>query len=143
MMLYCYLRQGVVYIPTEAKTDAGFYIAADPVAVVPASDRAGLRGALLETIARGNPRVPTPSYKSHTPILPKYAKVKNWAAFERGTLTWLVDERDGRWHIIGERRKPRVGWVEDPEQTVVVPPGTPVEDVVDRLIEILQAKASE
>jgi hypothetical protein len=53
----CYLRKGIVYLPTYALAEAGFYTMIDPAAAVPVSDTEALKRALIETFARGNPTV--------------------------------------------------------------------------------------
>ena len=57
-MYGCYLRKGIVYIPTWGKVEKGHYRGTEPVAVVPVLDVEGLRRAFRETIARGNPAMP-------------------------------------------------------------------------------------
>jgi hypothetical protein len=52
MMLHAYLRNAVVYLPTVVKLQTGAYMDVDPVAVVPVANTDGLRGALLDVIAR-------------------------------------------------------------------------------------------
>jgi hypothetical protein len=43
--------------------------------------------------------------------------------------------------IIGRRRTPD-GWVEDPDQTIDFPPGTTLDQAIDRMVAILQQTAS-
>jgi hypothetical protein len=142
MLHYCYLRKGVVYVPTVAKTFAGFYLGMDPVAVVPVSHTADLRRALQETIARGNPRVSTPSRGNFPPpVTLKYAGVKSWAAFERSALNWTIVKKGGAYHIKIGRRRREGGWEDDPDQIITLPPGSGVDEVCDRMVAILQAHA--
>jgi hypothetical protein len=52
-MLYsCFLKKGVVYVPTVAKLQTGAYTDIEPVAVVPVSNTESLRRAFLDAIAR-------------------------------------------------------------------------------------------
>jgi hypothetical protein len=115
----------------------------EPVAAIAASDTAAVRQALLDTIARGNP--PTPHYQRGTypqPVVLKYAGVKTWSAFARGTLNWTIKEKDGKYQIVGYKMHPD-GWVEDPEQITSFPEGTTLDDVIDRAIEIVQEAARQ
>jgi hypothetical protein len=60
-MLYnCFLKKGVVYVPTVAKLQTGAYTDIEPVAVVPVSNTESLRRAFLDAIARKNAIVPNP-----------------------------------------------------------------------------------
>jgi hypothetical protein len=92
-------------------------------------------------MSRGNP--PAPRYPRDSfpePVVVKYAGVKSWSAFARGTLPWGIDERDGKFQIIGYCRHPD-GWHEDPEQKLDLPAGSTADDAIDRMITILQDAA--
>ncbi len=53
MLFTCYLRDGIVYVPTVARRKSEpIYTNIEPVAVVPLSSTEDLRRALLETIAK-------------------------------------------------------------------------------------------
>ena len=142
MIIACYLRNRIVYLPTNAKTEAGYYMHQDPVLVIPASNTDGLRRALTEMTAKGNPIIPTPTRATFPPpVLPKYAGVKSSAAFARGASRWSIEERKGVFQIIGCEALGRGAWREDPEQKTDFLPGTSVEVVIDRMIAILQDAA--
>lgn len=139
----CYLRRRIVYVPTWGKIGKGYYSVIEPVSVLPVSDTDGLRRAFHEAFARGNPPVPRLPREQIPPptILAKHAGVKDWHTFARGTLCWHIDERDGVTKITGQWKRPRGGWVDDPDQIVTFPPGSTIDDVFDRMIAILQEKA--
>jgi hypothetical protein len=137
MRCHLYLRTGKVFIPTFGRVPGGPYRDIEPVAVVDVSDAEGLRRAFHETIARGNPAVGPYPRPHPLPVVAKHAGVKSWGAFARGALPWSIEQENGIFQIIGRRRTPD-GWVEDPEQTVDFPPGTKLDQVLDRMIAILQ-----
>jgi hypothetical protein len=139
-MLYSpYLRRGVVYVPTVVKADAGGYMEIEPIAVVPLTDANGLRRAFQAAVSRGNPTVRTPTRDEYPPpAILKYAGVKTWSAFARGTSPWSIVEQGGNYQIIGHRMHRAGYWEEDPEQKTNFPPGTTIEAVIERMIEILQ-----
>jgi hypothetical protein len=140
-MLYnCYLRNTIVYVPTVGKR-GGVYNDIEPVAVVPVANTESLRRAFLDAIARKNVDLPPIKGKWPPPVLLKYAGVKTWPAFARGTLTWNIDETDGTYQIVGHRVHPDGYWVRDPDQAVHFLIGTMVSEVVDRMIAILQDAA--
>lgn len=144
MLYLCYLRRGVVYMSVYAKTEAGFYRGIEPVTFVPVSQTTELHRAIAETITRGNPIIPTPRYGETSvtmPIILKHAGVKAWQAFEHGALSWKIREKDGVYQIVGQREGRYGGWVDDPDQTITFPSGTTIDQVIDRLIEILQEAA--
>ena len=119
-MLYsCYLRQGIVYVPTVGKR-GGVYTMIEPVAVVPVTNVEGLRCALLDAIARKNVAVPPVKGTWPPPLLPKYAGVKSSAAFVRGTLTWNIQENNGLYQIVGHRLHQDGYWVEGHAQILTM-----------------------
>jgi hypothetical protein len=143
--MYCHfhLRNGIVYIPTMAKMDKGFYRGVEPVAVVSVSNTDALRQAIVETIARGNPDAPMLRRREWpAPVVLKYAGVRSWSAFERGAQFWTIEERNGRFQIAGQRLQPDGMWNDDPDRTITLPGGTPIDEVAQRMISILQKEAT-
>lgn len=142
MLCTCYLRKGIVYVPTLGRVGTAHYRVVEPVAVVTVSQTSDLRGAFREAIARDNPTVPPlPVHDRPPPLMLKYARVRSWSAFERSTLTWDLKSRNGRYEIVAQRRRPDRGWEPDPTNIVVFPPEATVDDLIDRMIAILQESA--
>src|SRR5579864_3001364 len=142
MLHICYLRRGIVYVPTLAKVEAGGYMAIDPISVVPISKTADLLNAFRDAMRRGNPVVPTPTRENHPkPAVLKYAGVNTWTAFARRARGWHIEERGGTYRIIGQRNSRTGGWENDSDQTVNMPAGSSTDEVIDRMIAILQAAA--
>src|SRR5208337_1036571 len=110
MLFSCYLRDGVVFVPTVARRKSEpIYTNIEPVAVVPVSSTEGVRRALLETIARKNVVIPDrdPKALRAPPLLPKYASVKSLSAFYRDASTWSISEDDGAYKILSYRKHPK------------------------------------
>jgi hypothetical protein len=142
-MLYnCFFKNGVVYVPTVVKMQTGVYSDVEPVAVVPVGNTEGLRHAFSEAIGRRNVIVPNPAKnKWPPPVLLKYSGAKTWSAFARGASTWSIKEKDGDYEIAGYRTHAKGYWEEDPEQKINFPPGSTVDQVINRMITILQDAA--
>jgi len=146
MLFSCYLRDGVVYVPTIARRKSEpIYTTIEPVAVVALSNSEDVRRALLETIARKNVVIPDPDPKAlrAPPWMLKYAGVKSWSAFFRNASTWSFREDDGVYKIIFYRKHPKKYWEQDLAQEIQFPVETTVDDVVDRMIAILQKAARQ
>jgi hypothetical protein len=144
MLCSCYLRDGVVYVPTLGRREREpVYTDIEPVGVAPIANTEAVRRALLDTIARKNPTIPDPDRKTRDApsIILKYAGVRSWSAFYRNASTWSIREDDGVYKIISYRKHPKGYWQQDPEQTVDFPPGTTLDQVIDRMIAILQEAA--
>ena len=142
-MLYkIYLKKGIVYLPTTVNQGTARYRIVDPVTVVPVADAEALRRALQHTIPKQNPFVvPSVEDARKPPVLLKYTGDKSWSAFMRGTSPWSIYEKDGKYQIEGYRIHRKGYWERDPDQTTEFPPGTALDDVIDRLIAILQDAA--
>ncbi|HWK47830.1 MAG TPA: hypothetical protein VNT30_24110 [Stellaceae bacterium] len=145
MNLYrCYLRKGVVYLPTTGRiwrSDIAFRII-EPVEVISVGDTAALKRGLVEMIIRGNQPLSLEESRDSTMLMPKYAGVKTQRSFERGTLTWSIKDRDGVLTIDPYRRHPQGGWEIDEKGIIALPPGTTTGQLCDRMVAILQAYAA-
>jgi hypothetical protein len=137
MLFHVYVRRGIVYVPTVAQREGGAYTDIEPVAVEPITNIDGLRRALAEAIAKGNIIVSVPKGKWPAPVVLKYAGVKTWSAFARDASSWSIEEDDDQYRIVGYRKHPRGYWQQDSDQQTIFPPGTTVDKVIDRMIEIL------
>src|SRR5579875_740599 len=138
----CYLRQGTVFLPTVGKVDKNVYFHVEPVVVVPVSNTGALRTALRETIKRGNPAVEYD--RLAPPILAKYAGVKSWNTFARKASVWVMDETNGTLRIEANLRGSDGAFTVDKSGIKTLPAGSTIDDLIDRMIAILQkAAASE
>jgi hypothetical protein len=119
------------------------YTDIEPVGVAPVANAEAVRRTLLDTIARKNPTIPGPDRKARDApsIIPKYAGVRSWPAFYRNASTWSISEDDGVYKIISYRKHSKDYWQQNIEQQIQFPVGTIVDDVVDRMIAILQEAA--
>jgi hypothetical protein len=67
--------------------------------------------------------------------------VKTWSAFARNASVWSIEETDGSYEIVGYRTHPKGYWEQDPAQRTVFPAGSTIDEVVERMIAILQDAA--
>lgn len=140
MLWHLYLRRDTVYVPTVAKTEAGYHMGIDPVRTASVSDSDALQAAIAEAMNRGNPIVPTPTRAAFPrPAVLKYAGLKSWATFGRDASYWKITEKDGAYRIVQGKRRADRGWEDDPEKTELLPPGATVETVARRLVALLQS----
>src|ERR1035438_7530593 len=105
--MYClfYLRKGVAFVPTMAKTEAGYWLGAEPVEVQTVGSVSSLQKLLLAAIARGNPSVPTPTRANFPrPIMERYCGMKSLSAFERTAASWSVSKDESGFRIYEWRR---------------------------------------
>jgi hypothetical protein len=117
----------------------------EPVSVLPVSDTDGLRRALRETVARGNPLVPKKhldAYDKGERITSKYLGIKTPGEFNRRARCWDLFERDGLYEISGYKDGPIGRRVDRHDHVEPFPAGTSLETVIDRMIAILQSAAT-
>ncbi len=128
-----YLRKGIAYVPTMAKTEAGYWLHIEPVDVERISNPESLKPVLLKAIGRGNPIVPTPR-REHFPrdVMLRYCGMRSWSAFERTAHLWPISGNADSYVICPWRRSEeyRGGWEEDHERKTVIPASASLEDVV-------------
>jgi hypothetical protein len=140
-----YLRKHVVFVPTTGRLEEEpIYREMEPVDAVPLSNTDGVRRALHSAITRGNPAAPryTPG-NFPPPVVLKYAGVKSWSAFEQGTMPWAIEQIDGAYQIVGYRRHSKKGyWEPDPQQKIKFSSGSTADEVIDRMIAIMQEASS-
>ncbi len=144
MYVSFYLRNGTAFVPTTAKTEAGYWMAVEPVEVWKVEAPEALQPMLLSAINRGNPIVPTPIRGNFPrPIMERYCGLKSLSAFERTASCWAISEYDGLFHIYEWRRSERYrGAREKADETEVTLPGdTPLESVTMRAAEIAMSSA--
>ncbi len=92
-----WIRQGKAYIPTQAQTEAGYFMGIEPIYIAELT-KDDLQIALEKTLAAGHPKVTTPTrdeFPNRKDPLLKAAKVRSWKEFERNTIafgvTWTAD----------------------------------------------------
>jgi len=134
-----YLRRGIAYVPTVAKTQAGYWLGIEPVDVERVSDAEALKAVLLRAISRGNPIVPTPS-REHFPrdVMRRYCGMRSFSAFERTTQLWSISQHGDEYVICPWRRSERYrgAWEEDDERRATIPAGMSLQEVVGKAAEL-------
>lgn len=140
-----YLVGEKVLVPTQGRTVNGLGLSIDPMVVVSILEPDVLRRTILDTIARGNPTVqdPGPSFKTD---MHKKVGMRSYKAFERASVSWDITKKGGIysicfWKFGIEHGKGFTPDTSKPDN--VFPPNTPVETVVDRLIEIIMQTYQE
>ncbi len=142
-MLYkCYLKKHTVYLPTTVNQGIARYMDVDPVTVVPVMVTERLRRAMQDTIPKENPfRAPTVEDARKPPVILKYTGDKSWSALQRSASSWSIYEKDGIFQIEPYRVHPKGYWAPDRDRFIQFPPGTAVDEVIDRMIAVLQDAA--
>ncbi len=119
-----YIREGKVFIPTVARTDAGYFLDVDPVFVHPVQDRQAIMESIRSVMAGGNPVIPAYSRELFPkPVVLRYAKVKSWRAFQASASAYQLRLNDSGFEIQPLRRAGPNHFEEDFERLVKLPQG--------------------
>jgi hypothetical protein len=115
MLWHIYLRKGTVFIPTVARTDAGFYMDIDPVEIVESGNRSRIVDAIKSSIVKGNPIVETPTRAAFPkPVVLKYTNVKSWGTFEKNAFCWTIKKNGTVLELHSPHMDSFRGWDADP-----------------------------
>jgi hypothetical protein len=143
LKIYCsfYLRNGVVFVPTMAKTLAGYYLMFEPVDVQPADSVDALHKILLAAMVRGNPIVTTPALPNFPrPVMERYCGMKSLSAFDRTAAYWSISQDADGFRIYEWQRSDRHrlgwGWEQIPESEIRLPASTTIEGATRRAAEL-------
>ena len=146
-LVSCFVRKGMLYRPMWAKDTNGLFHSIEPVAVVPISDAEGLRRAFRDAMAFGHPVIPAIPWQEREKqpfVVLKYAGVKSFSIFQRNTFGVDISDKDGIYRVVMERRRRhRQGWEPDPDQTFILPPGSTLDDAIERAIRLIQEKVRQ
>lgn len=109
--VHVYAYRGRFFIPTVAKTEAGFLQEIDPVGIVGQGHVDVLTQAVESALARGNPTVPTPSRHQYpVPAIVRAAGVRSWTVFEKNAHLWRVESTGDGCVLITTKRAPDRGF---------------------------------
>ena len=137
-----YLRKGIVYITTYGY-DGGLWVEIEPVSAIPLTNAVDLRQAIRKTIERGSPIIDIRPGTHQGSIVAEHAGIRSWSAFMRDATSFSLSRRKNSAYKIETYRKMARGSAYEPDdsQTVVLPGDTDIDQVCDRMIEILQKRA--
>jgi hypothetical protein len=138
-----YLRKGIAFVPTMARTEAGYWLGVEPVEVQKVGTVEALEQLLLAVIARGNPVVPTPTRQNFPrPVMERYCGLKSLSAFERTATCWSISGNGDAYRICEWRRSERYRGAreEADDSEILLPADTPIKDVARRAAEVAMAQ---
>jgi hypothetical protein len=139
-----YLRKGTAFVPTMARTEAGYWMGVEPVEVQKVETVEALEQLLLAVIARGNPVVPTPTRQNFPrPVMERHCGLKSLSAFERTATCWSISGNEVAYRIYEWRRSERYRGAreEATDSEVRLPADTLLKDVARRAAEVALAQS--
>jgi hypothetical protein len=144
MLHKCYLKTGIVYVPTVVNQGTAVYMDVEPVTTIPVCNTRALHQAFADLVSKPNNFVaPTVEDARRPPVVLKHSGDKNWRSFQRSAKCWVIKQKGGLYKIAGHRTHQGGYWEEDPQQTIQFPPGTTAAEVVDCIVKILQDSAHQ
>ena len=135
-MWHVYVRKGTAFVPDVARTEAGFFLDAEPVRVAKLSDLQSLASAIEQVMATGNPRVPTPTRAAFPkPVILKPAGVKSWNAFVERGACFTIFRGEDELEIAETGRNDDGEWVDAPSLNQKLSGGSPALEIATRITE--------
>jgi hypothetical protein len=111
MLWHIYVRDGKVYAPTTAQTEAGYYLEIEPVDVVELTDTASICGVISRILKMGNPIVQTPTRAAFPKwVVLEAAGIKSIKAFERTAQLWIIQKTPSYFRIRQACKSDGGGW---------------------------------
>jgi hypothetical protein len=136
----CYLRRGVVYIPTLVQIGpGGHHRQVEPISVIPVDQTPELLSAVRKRMT-GVEKVLRPD----NPVLQisrgvyELAGLKSWAPFNRTAQNWTLSFHDGIYEIQGFRLARGGAWLPDPEQHDILPADTTIDAACAQMIRTME-----
>ena|ERR1700722_16719139 len=143
------LYKDTVYIPTTYIVEGGGpFFEGTPLEAVPVEQTKRLRLAILAAVNRGNAPISraevTVARTANIPPMLAATGARSWYVLDRQMKgSWSLVEKDGTYQIrVDQPMEPR-GWHEDKSKRMEFPAGTLLEDVIDRLIAMIQERAQQ
>lgn len=117
-----YLFRDRILIPIVVRTEIGNRLIAEPVTVLPITDREGIIVALAATFSLGNPVAPQPASKRSCAeiALYRHARARGRRHFVQGSKRWSITKQGNAYRIQPWRPGIR-GWELDLEHCMEIP----------------------
>lgn len=135
-----YYAKNKVLVPTSVVTTAGVGMEVDPMEIVDIDNSIEIRPALLTALSKGNAIVQHPGQDEMSKVtIHKKLGFKNFKAFNLEAKLWSILKKNEIYSIdfykISDDGR---GYNSLPDKRINFSINTPVETVVDKLIEIIQ-----
>ncbi len=112
----------------------------EPFEVAAVADTAQFAAALGRAIARGNPKIHTPRRAEYTkPDILRYTNTRSLAQLERESRYWDISVRNENYEFMPWKRRRDRGWEEDRDAAVRFPRDLSLDDVLRRVVTLVQA----
>lgn len=114
MLHKCYLKKGMVYVPTVVNQGTAVYMDVEPVTTIPVVDTRALHQAFANLISKPNTFSQPSVEDARKPfVILKHSGDKNWPSFRRSAKCWVIKQKSGLYKIAGHRTHQGGYWEED------------------------------
>ena len=129
-----YIRRGRVFIPTQYKTEAGFYVSKEPVFVSDLSDAEDIKRSIAQVLEGGIQVIATPPVRELEKwAVLQHAGVSSVAAFEKGASCWTIQKEDTLYRFGPVSKILPRGWETDPEKPYILSNNLKIIDVAEEV----------
>jgi len=134
LVIAIYYYDGRFYLPTCARSLEGRIGFTEPIAIIPADDRAALVEAIELRAVAGNATLSRADFRNTTDeMLVTAMRFPNRQAFFTQTQRWSIIEEDGAYTLIPFKLAPMRGVTEDFDHAIPLSPATFAIEAIDHI----------
>ena len=134
--------RGKAYLPVEARIESGMWMDVEPVYTA-GLNAEELLSAIEKVLAAGHPRLPDPTREEmrqrKDPVL-RAARGRSWKELARTGASYTVGWTDKEIQVTMSRLDKKGRWEYDPDKMHTFPVDTPLQDIVDVILEDIQSR---
>jgi hypothetical protein len=141
-LVVIYVWHGKAYLPVQAQFESGIFTGIEPVHTANLNAEE-LLSAVERVRATGHPRLPDPTQEEwrqrKDPVL-AVTKARTWKELARSGASYAIDWTDKEIRVDMSRLDKKGRWEIDPEKTRTFPPDTPLQDIIEVILEDIQSR---
>ncbi|MGQ9601034.1 MAG: hypothetical protein ACUVWZ_16700 [Anaerolineae bacterium] len=138
-----YVWRGKAYLPVQAQFESGVFVDIEPVYVTGISLKE-LLSSVKKVLAAGHPRLPNPTREEmqqrKDPVLAA-TKARSWKELARTGAAYTIGWTDKETRVDMSRLDKKGRWEYDPGKVRILPPDTPLEDIIAVILEDIRSRS--
>jgi hypothetical protein len=132
-MWVIYIWKGKVFVPSQFKTEAGFYLSGEPVHVSNLTDLEGTKQSIAQVLNRGCPNIATPPVKQLEKwVVLQHAGASSTATFEKSALCWTIQKSPATYRFGRVKKLSPRGWETEPDRPYFLAYSSSVDEVASQ-----------
>lgn len=129
-----WIKQGKAYLPTQAQTEAGYYLGIEPIYIANLT-KEDMTIAIEKVLATGHPRVSTitrEEFRHRKDPLLAITKSKSWKDFENDAIAFTISWTEDK--VVLNITDKSSKFQHDLNREHIFPPETPLDMIVESIL---------